>query len=57
MRGSVGMMTDLWNIGLFVYPLVEAIWPSKGMIYFEMVDIDLGPFSLAILHHLFRRLF
>ena len=27
------------NIGLFAYPLVEAIWPSKGMIYFGMVDI------------------
>ena len=39
MRGSVGMMTGSMNIGLFAYPLVEAIWPSKGMIYFGMVDI------------------
>ena len=39
MRGSVGMMTGSMNIGLFAYPLVETIWPSKGMIYFGMVDI------------------
>lgn len=39
MRGSVGMMIGAMNIGLFAYPLVDAIWPSKGMVYFGMVDI------------------
>lgn len=39
MRGSVGMMTGSMNIGLFAYPLVNAIWPEKGMVYFGMTDI------------------
>lgn len=39
MRGSVGMMMAALNIGLFAYPLVEAIWPQKGLIYFGMADI------------------
>lgn len=39
MRGSVGMMMASLNIGLFAYPLVDAIWPEKGLIYFGMVDI------------------
>src|SRR5699024_7821110 len=38
-RGTVGMMTASLNIGLFAYPLVEAIWPKTGMIYFGMADI------------------
>lgn len=39
MRGSVGMMMASLNIGLFAYPLVDAIWPEKGLIYFGMADI------------------
>ena len=39
MRGSVGMMIGSMNIGLFAYPLVDAIWPGTGMVYFGMVDI------------------
>lgn len=39
MRGSVGMMTGSMNIGLFAYPLVNAIWLEKGMVYFGMADI------------------
>nr|WP_242688935.1 AEC family transporter [Staphylococcus simiae] len=39
MRGSVGMMTGAMNIGLFAYPLVEAIWPKMGLVYFGMADI------------------
>src|SRR5699024_689583 len=38
-RGTVGMMTASLDIGLFAYPLVEAIWPKTGMIYFGMADI------------------
>lgn len=38
-RGTTGMMMASLNIGLFAYPLVEAIWPNTGMIYFGMVDI------------------
>ena len=29
-HGTVGMMTASLNIGLFAYPLVEAIWPEKN---------------------------
>ena len=38
-RGATGMMMASLNIGLFAYPLVEAIWPETGMIYFGMADI------------------
>ncbi|MDU0422822.1 AEC family transporter [Staphylococcus haemolyticus] len=38
-RGATGMMMASLNIGLFAYPLVEAIWPQTGMIYFGMADI------------------
>lgn len=38
-RGATGMMIASLNIGLFAYPLVEAIWPKTGMIYFGMADI------------------
>lgn len=38
-RGTVGMMMASLNIGLFAYPLVAAIWPDSGMIYFGMADI------------------
>ncbi|PTK95862.1 AEC family transporter [Staphylococcus gallinarum] len=38
-RGATGMMMASLNIGLFAYPLVEAIWPESGMIYFGMADI------------------
>lgn len=33
------MMIASLNIGIFAYPLVEAIWPDKGLIYFGMADI------------------
>ncbi|WP_105993306.1 AEC family transporter [Staphylococcus simulans] len=39
MRGTIGMMMASLNIGLFAYPLVQAIWPKVGMIYFGMADI------------------
>lgn len=38
-RGTMGMMIASLNIGIFAYPLVEAIWPDKGLIYFGMADI------------------
>ncbi|ANZ32746.1 AEC family transporter [Staphylococcus carnosus] len=39
MRGTIGMMMASLNIGLFAYPLVQAIWPKVGMVYFGMADI------------------
>lgn len=32
------MMAAL-NIGIFAYPLVQQIWPEKGLLYFGMADI------------------
>ncbi|QLK86628.1 AEC family transporter [Staphylococcus sp. 17KM0847] len=38
-RGTVAMMIASMNIGIFAYPLVQQIWPDKGLIYFGMADI------------------
>lgn len=38
-KGMLMMMLPGFNIGLFAYPLVEAIWGSTGLIYFVMFDL------------------
>lgn len=38
-RGTLMMLATGYNVGLFAYPLVEAIWGSKGLLYFGMFDI------------------
>ncbi|WP_261177094.1 AEC family transporter [Anaerobacillus sp. CMMVII] len=38
-KGMLVMMVPGFNIGLFAYPLVEAIWGHKGLVYFGMFDI------------------
>lgn len=38
-KGMMAMMVPGFNIGLFAYPLVEAIWGQKGLIHFVMFDI------------------
>ncbi|QPA24834.1 AEC family transporter [Mammaliicoccus fleurettii] len=38
-RGTVAMMMAALNIGIFAYPLVQQIWPEKGLLYFGMADI------------------
>ncbi|MCS4486003.1 AEC family transporter [Staphylococcus americanisciuri] len=38
-RGTMAMMIGSMNIGIFAYPLVQQIWPDKGLIYFGMADI------------------
>ncbi|MGV3041876.1 AEC family transporter [Staphylococcus rostri] len=38
-RGTVAIMMGSMNIGIFAYPLVQQIWPDKGLIYFGMADI------------------
>lgn len=38
-RGTVAMMMASLNIGIFAYPLVQEMWPEKGLLYFGMADI------------------
>ncbi|MBA9027340.1 MULTISPECIES: AEC family transporter [Bacillaceae] len=39
LKGTLMMMATGYNVGLFAFPLVEAIWGAKGLIYFGMFDI------------------
>ena len=39
MRGLYGMLLPGFNIGLFAYPLVEAVWGQEGLKYFGMFDV------------------
>jgi len=38
-KGMLGMMVPGLNIGLFAYPLVEAIFGKAGITYFGMLDV------------------
>ncbi len=38
-RGMLSMLIPSFNIGLFAYPLVEAIWGQEGIKYFGMFDV------------------
>jgi predicted permease len=38
-RGMLSMVLPGFNIGLFAYPLVEAIWGQEGLKYFGMFDV------------------
>lgn len=38
-RGMLSMLVPSFNIGLFAYPLVEAIWGQEGITYFGMFDV------------------
>jgi Predicted permeases len=38
-RGMMGMALPGANIGLFAYPLVEAIWGKQGLTYVAMYDL------------------
>lgn len=37
-KGMLSMMVPGFNIGLFAFPLVEAIWGQEGLKYFGMFD-------------------
>ncbi|MYL34501.1 AEC family transporter [Pontibacillus yanchengensis] len=37
-KGMLSMMAPGFNIGLFAFPLVEAIWGEEGLKYFGMFD-------------------
>ncbi|GMA98657.1 AEC family transporter [Pelosinus sp. IPA-1] len=38
-RGMLSMLVPSFNIGLFAYPIVEAIWGQEGIKYFGMFDV------------------
>jgi predicted permease len=38
-RGMLALLVPSFNIGLFAYPLVEAIWGKEGIKYFGMFDM------------------
>lgn len=38
-KGSMMMLSTGYNVGLFAFPLVEAIWGAKGLLYFGMFDV------------------
>jgi malate permease and related proteins len=41
-KGMLSMVSIGFNIGLFVYPLVEALWGEAGIKYFGMFDMGNG---------------
>jgi malate permease and related proteins len=38
-KGSMMMLSTGYNVGLFAFPLVEAIWGAEGLLYFGMFDV------------------
>lgn len=38
-KGALSMTSVGFNIGLFAYPLVEALWGKEGLKYFGMLDM------------------
>jgi len=38
LRGTLMMLSAGHNVGLFVFPIAEAIWGAKGLLYFGMFD-------------------
>lgn len=39
LRGTLMMLAPGYNVGLFAFPLVEAIWGAEGLLYFGMYDV------------------
>ncbi|MBM4763393.1 AEC family transporter [Bacillus sp. B15-48] len=39
LKGSMMMLSTGYNVGLFAFPLVEAIWGAEGLLYFGMFDV------------------
>ena len=39
LKGALIMLLPGFNIGLFAYPLIQAIWGQKGIKYFGMFDV------------------
>lgn len=39
LKGTLLMLFPGYNVGLFAFPLVEAIWGAEGLLYFGMFDV------------------
>ena len=39
LKGTLMMLASGYNVGLFVFPIVEAIWGAEGLLYFRMFDV------------------
>lgn len=39
MKGTFMMLASGYNVGLFAFPIVEAIWGAEGLLYFGMFDV------------------
>ncbi|AJA48444.1 putative permease [Clostridium pasteurianum DSM 525 = ATCC 6013] len=50
-KGILLMLLPTFNIGLFAYPLVQAIWGHEGVKYFAMFDVG-NSFIIFVLCHI-----
>ncbi len=48
MKGTLMMLASGYNVGLFAFPLVEAIWGAEGLLYFGMFDVGNSVVVLVI---------
>ena len=39
LKGTLMMLASGYNVGLFIFPIVEAIWGAEGLLYFGMFDV------------------
>lgn len=39
LKGTLMMLTSGYNVGLFIFPIVEAVWGAEGLLYFGMFDV------------------
>lgn len=39
LKGTLMMLASGYNVGLFIFPIVEAVWGAEGLLYFGMFDV------------------
>jgi len=49
-RGMLSMLVPAFNIGLFAYPIVEAIWGQEGIKYFGMFDVGNSLVTFGVIY-------
>ena len=49
-KGMLSMLIPAFNIGLFAYPLVEALWGQEGIKYFGMFDVGNSLVTFGIIY-------
>lgn len=48
LKGTFIMIASGYNVGLFVFPFVEAIWGAEGLLYFGMFDVGNSMITFGI---------